>query len=88
MADFAVRNLSVLAYAQGFTHWHYKHRGPLSEVLSFGFFNPVADMMAGGDHISISAENGGAVAFVHRSKDGKGVDFEAMTSTVMPVVSA
>ena len=64
MTDFAIRNLSVLSYAQGFTCWHYRRRGPLAETLEPGFFNPASDMMEQGDMIMISAADGGAHAFV------------------------
>ena len=36
---FAIRNLSVLAYANGFTLWHYKAGGDrLSHVEALDFF--------------------------------------------------
>ena len=38
--NFAIRNLSVLNYAQGFTFWHYRASGtPLDAVLAPGFFD-------------------------------------------------
>jgi hypothetical protein len=62
---FAIRNLSVLAYAQGFTLWHYKAAAaPLAEICSRGFFDGAADMMAAGDMVLISATDGGRVVFV------------------------
>lgn len=62
---FAIRNLSVLAYAQGFTLWHYK-AGPdrLDEVAEPGFLADAADMLAAGDVLLISAADGGRIAFV------------------------
>ena len=36
---FAIRNLSVLAYANGFTLWHYRAgKDPLTEVQATDFF--------------------------------------------------
>ena len=61
---FAIRNLSVLAYAQGFTLWHYKSVAALAEICARGFFDGAADMMAAGDMVLISAADGGRVLFV------------------------
>ena len=63
--SLAVRNLSVLAYANGFTLWHYKAPGAtLAEVTARGYFNNTADMLAAGDMLMISAADGGRVACV------------------------
>lgn len=80
MTAFAIRNLSVLSYAQGFTAWHYRHPGPLDEVSMPGFFDIAADMFAPGDHISISAADGGAILFV-RKPSPKTVETVPMAST-------
>jgi hypothetical protein len=72
---FAIRNLSVLAYAQGFTLWHYRGNLPtlgatlvepaeLAEVRAPGFFDPAADMLAQGDMLLVSTRDTGAVLFV------------------------
>jgi hypothetical protein len=62
---FTVRNLSVLAYAQGFTLWHYASKAdPLDEVGQHGFFNPAADLLTGGDMMLISAPDGGRASLV------------------------
>ena len=62
---FAIRNLSVLAYAQGFTLWHYKAGTvTLDQTAKSGFFDNAADMMAPGDMIMISAGDGGRIVFV------------------------
>ena len=68
---FAIRNLSVLAYAQGFTLWHYRPMGgvQLSVVAAPGFFNDAADMFASGDMMLVSGTCGAAVLFV-TSTDG------------------
>lgn len=67
MTEFATRNLSVLSYAQGFTSWHYRHRGPIAEVLGNNFFDPAKDMIDTGDMIMVSASDGGAHLFVRAS---------------------
>lgn len=62
---FAIRNLSVLAYAQGFTLWHYKAEADrLDQVSAPGFLDGAADMLSAGDMLMISAADGGRVAFV------------------------
>jgi hypothetical protein len=58
---FALRNLSVLAYAQGFTLWHYKADDALESVASSGFFDQAVDMVSPGDMMMVSAKNGGRV---------------------------
>ena len=46
---FSIRDLSVLAYANGFTLWHYKAgAGGVAAAGGPGFFDPAADMLASG----------------------------------------
>jgi hypothetical protein len=62
---FVIRNLSVLAYANGFTLWHYKAGSdPLEQVQTPDFFADAADMLAEGDMMMISAADGGRVLCV------------------------
>lgn len=69
--EFAIRNLSVLAYAQGFTLWHYRAgTAPLDRVAVRGFFNDAADMFAAGDMVLVSAAEGGRVLFVSATEGG------------------
>jgi predicted alpha/beta hydrolase len=59
---FAIRNLSVLAYAQGFTLWHYKAgTDHLADVTLPGFFDDAADMLTGGDMLMVCAIDGGNI---------------------------
>ena len=62
---FAIRDLSVLAYAQGFTLWHYK-AGPdmLRDVDREGFFDGASDMLAAGDMMLVSSPDGGRMLCV------------------------
>ncbi|MBN1784021.1 MAG: hypothetical protein JW812_03575 [Alphaproteobacteria bacterium] len=60
-------NLSVLAYANGFTLWHYKDTDTLLNVTASTFFVPVYNILNVGDMIMINAGAGAsetAVAFV------------------------
>jgi hypothetical protein len=63
-AAFKVRNLAVLAYAQGFTLWHYKAPHALAPTMVPGYFTPFADNIGTGDMIMISATDGGKIVIV------------------------
>ncbi len=59
---FSIRNLSVLAYAQGFTLWHYKAGPvPMRRVGATGFMDPAANMVRSGDLVMASGVTGGAI---------------------------
>lgn len=69
---FAIRNLSVLAYANGFTLWHYKASGdPLTRVQAPDFFADAADMLADGDMMMVSAEEGGRIISIAAGTSGQ-----------------
>jgi hypothetical protein len=71
---FAIRNLSVLAYAQGFTLWHYRAAGSaIAHTAAPGFFDSAADMIAAGDMLLVSAADGGRVLFVTRASEAAGI---------------
>ncbi len=60
--SFAIRNLSVLAYANGFTLWHYKaEQDTLQALHQPGYFNDAMDMLTGGDMVLATAPTGGGV---------------------------
>jgi hypothetical protein len=68
---FAIRNLSVLAYANGFTLWHYKAGvNGLPNVGVQGFFDSAADMLTTGDMMLVSAPEGGRVLVVAAGDTG------------------
>ena len=68
---FAIRNLSVLAYANGFTLWHYKAGSDrLQSVVARDFFADAADMLTQGDLLMISAADGARVVTVAAPEDG------------------
>ena len=62
-ADFALRNLSTLAYAHGFTHWHYRAYD-LTSVRSPGYFAPAADLVKPGDMLTATTSGGDALQAV------------------------
>jgi hypothetical protein len=69
---FAIRNLSVLAYANGFTLWHYKAgKDRLSQVEKPDFFCDAADMLAEGDMLMVSSLDGGRVLTIAAGTAGE-----------------
>ena len=52
------KNLSVIAYANGFTLWHYTTIDPAATVDTVGYFNSASDMLRVGDIIMINASMG------------------------------
>lgn len=54
---FQNRNLSVIAYANGFTLWHYKSDESLSEITKADYFAPIWTLCAVGDIIIINADD-------------------------------
>lgn len=51
-------DLSVLAYANNFTLWHYKTTDTKPEVCGEGYFDTAADMMRANDLIIANADGG------------------------------
>ncbi len=87
---FHTRALSVLAYANGFTLWHYAAPdqpaadGETASVCRPGYFDAAADMLRAGDMILVSAIDGGravgaAVVLVVASDDA-GVEVAGLPS--------
>ena len=56
---FVQKNLSVLAYANGFTLWHYTTPDAPAAVDTTGYFNAAADMLRAGDMILGNTATGG-----------------------------
>lgn len=62
---FAVRNLSVLAYANGFTLWHYKSgKDRLEAISGNNYLSDAADMLTPGDLIMVTAADGARILCV------------------------
>jgi hypothetical protein len=62
---FAIRNLSVLAYANGFTLWHYKSgKDKLDSVGSGNYLADASDMLTAGDLVMITAADGARILCV------------------------
>jgi hypothetical protein len=70
---FAIRNLSVLAYANGFTLWHYKAGVDRQDAVAENdFFADASDMLASGDMVMVSAADGARILAVSLA-DGRTV---------------
>lgn len=61
---FALRNLSVLAYANGFTLWHYKAGSDDAAMNAPGYFAEAGDMLNAGDLLMVTGTQGGRVLCV------------------------
>lgn len=59
---FQSKDLSVLAYANGFTLWHYTTADVPGVVDTSGYFNTAHDMVRVGDMIFANADTGGTPA--------------------------
>ena len=59
--SYQSKNLSVLAYANGFTLWHYTTADEAATVDSAGYFNAAADMLRVGDIVVANVETGGTL---------------------------
>ena len=54
------KDLSVLAYANGFTLWHYTTADAAAIVDSEGYFNAAVDMLRSGDIIIANVDTASA----------------------------
>lgn len=76
-------NLSALAYANGFTLWHYRTADAAGAVDDSGYFNGAANMLRAGDFILANTETEGTVAsgvFVVTSNSGGEVDVSDLSA--------
>ena len=59
---FQNKNLSVIAYANGFTLWHYASSSEtMATIAATGYFNDVRTLMNVGDVIIINATDNTAI---------------------------
>ena len=65
---FQNKNLSVIAYANGFTLWHYKENATLATITASGYFSSVKTLMNSGDIILINGSNGTTIKVVSISE--------------------
>lgn len=61
---FDIQSLSVLAYANGFTLWHYRSdTDTRAQTLAAGYFNPAAHLIRRGD--MVLARSADAFSILH-----------------------
>lgn len=80
---FDASNLSCLAYANGFTLWHYTTIDAAAVVDSAGYFNDAVDRMRVGDFILANVDTDGTPGhgiFVCSANNGSVVDVNDMTA--------
>ena len=80
---FSSKNLSVLAYANGFTLWHYTTVDLATDVDTSGYFDDATDIVRVGDMILTNADTDGTPAsgiFLINANAGGVVDVADMTT--------
>ena len=80
---FQARNLSVIAYANGFTLWHYTTPDLAADVDTTGYFDHATEMLRVGDMILANVDTDsdpGAGIFLVNANSGGSVDVADMTS--------
>ena len=61
---FQNKNLSVIAYANGFTLWHYAANETLETIATAGYFNSVQTLMNVGDIVLVNASDNTSIKVV------------------------
>lgn len=79
---FQAKDLSVIAYANGFTLWHYTTADTAATVDTAGYFNEAAGMLRRGDMLLANTDTGGAFVtgiLTVSANDGTTVDVDDLT---------
>jgi hypothetical protein len=79
---YSPEDLSVLAYANGFTLWHYTTTDSAATTDTSGYFNRASDMLRVGDMILANVDTSGtpgAGIFLVNSNSGGVVDIANLT---------
>jgi hypothetical protein len=80
---YNAKDLSAIAYANGFTLWHYRTGDSAADVDNVGYFNEAARMLRIGDFILLNAGQGTAATngmLVVAANAGGTVDVANLTS--------
>jgi len=80
---YSSHNLSVLAYANGFTLWHYTTTDTAATADTSGYFNKAAEMLRVGDMILTNVDTAGSPGggiFLVNANAGGVVDVANLTS--------
>ncbi len=81
---FESKNLTVLAYSNGFTLWHYATVDTPQEVDNGTYFSEAADMLRTGDMIMANMETDGdniGAQYLVKSSNRMDVELSLMLST-------
>ncbi len=73
--SFRARELSVLAYANGFTLWHYRTGDGLDALLAgnkAGYFTPAGELLRPGDQIIVNLLEASGPAVINLAVAGGG----------------
>ena len=65
---FQSKNLNVIAYANGWTMWHYSTSDKLEDLMD-GYFNPVQDLMNVNDMIVLNTADMNCMMFVKEKRN-------------------
>jgi hypothetical protein len=80
---YSPKNLSALAYANGFTLWHYKTPDVAADVDNAGYFNGAASMLRAGDFVFANVNTGATIesgVFIVKTNSGGVVDVANITT--------
>lgn len=66
---FQNKNLSVIAYANGFTLWHYIAQEPLADLTKVGYFDKVFHLSPTGDIIILNGADGTEIKVMELTED-------------------
>ena len=55
---FENKNVSVIAYANGFTLWHYKSNDAIETICNPGYFERIKTLANTGDIVIVNGKNG------------------------------
>lgn len=80
---FQSKDLSVLAYANGFTLWHYTTADLATDVDTAGYFNSATDMVRVGDMVMANVDTDGVPAsgiYLINANAGGSVDAANLTA--------
>lgn len=66
---FQNKNLSVIAYANGFTLWHYAGDEKMNTITAAGYFDSVKTLMNVGDVVIINASDNTSIKKVSATSE-------------------
>lgn len=69
--SFQNKNMSVIAYANGFTLWHYATgNDTIADITASNYFAPAASMINNGDIVIVSGADGAGTIRTMRFEGG------------------